>query len=41
MDSRRSRARNHAKNMKQQKQDMRNGEEISSLPFDVDADSYF
>ena len=41
MDSRRSRARNHAKNEKQQKQDMRNKEEISSLPFDVDADSYF
>jgi hypothetical protein len=41
MDSRRSRARNNAKNIKQQKQDMRNKEEISSLPFDVDADSYF
>ncbi len=41
MDCRRSRARNYAKNMKQQKQDMRNGEEISSLPFDVDPDSYF
>ena len=41
MDSRRSRARNNAKNIKQQKQDMRNKEEISSLLFDVDADSYF
>lgn len=41
MNCRRSRARNYAKNVNQQRQDMRNGEEISSLPFDVDADSYF
>jgi len=41
MDSRRNRAKNYARNMKQHKQDMRNHEEISSLSFDVDADSYF
>ena len=41
MDSRRNRAKNYARNMKQHKQDMRNNEEISSLSFDVDADSYF
>ena len=41
MDSRRNRAENYARNMKQHKQDMRNNEEISSLSFDVDADSYF
>lgn len=40
MDCRRSRADNYTKNMKQQRQDMRNGEEVSSLPFDVDSDSY-
>ena len=36
MDSRASRARNYAKNLKQQKQDRRNNEEVSSLPFDAE-----
>lgn len=41
MDCRRSAASNYAKNYKQQQQDLRNGEEISSLPLDIDPDEYY
>lgn len=41
MDSRRSAARRYASNLRQQEQDLRNFEDISELPLDIDPDKYY
>ncbi|WP_336230759.1 hypothetical protein [Scytonema sp. PRP1] len=41
MNSRLSAAQNRRQNLKQMRQDIRNGEDVGSLPFDIEPDDYY